>query len=59
MVLLVQIIQHKYKINIWIYNPAADNYVANATPYSGDDKYIQVGQGFFVEMKQAGTFDFT
>jgi hypothetical protein len=48
-------VQNKY----WIYNPAADNYVANATPYSGDDKYIQVGQGFFVEMKQAGTFDFT
>jgi hypothetical protein len=36
----------------WIWNPLSNNWVANAWPYSGSEKYIQVGQGFFVETKQ-------
>ena len=48
------VVQNKY----WIWNPAANNYV-NRSGGSGGSQYIQVGQGFIVETKQAGTFDFT
>ncbi len=48
------VVQNKY----WIWNPVTNNYVARAAG-SGGSQYIQVGQGFFVETKQAGTFDFT
>jgi len=48
------VVQNKY----WIWNPAANTYVTRAGGIGGP-QYIQVGQGFFVEMKQAGTFNFT
>jgi len=48
------VVQNKY----WIWNPSGNVYIARAAG-SGGNQYIQVGQGFFVETKQTGTFDFT
>ena len=48
------VVQNKY----WIWDPANGNYVARASGVGGT-QYIQVGQGFFVETRQAGTFNFT
>jgi hypothetical protein len=48
------VVQNKY----WIWDPAANSYV-NRVAGSGGSQYVQVGQGFIVETKQAGTFDFT
>jgi hypothetical protein len=48
------VVQNKY----WIWNPVSNNYTTRAAG-SGGSRYIQVGQGFFVETKQSGTFNFT
>jgi hypothetical protein len=42
----------------WIWDPSANTYIYRAASVGGS-QYIQVGQGFFVETKQAGTFNFT
>ncbi|NOY49567.1 MAG: T9SS type A sorting domain-containing protein [Chlorobi bacterium] len=48
------VVQNKY----WIWDPSAGSYITRSNGSSGT-QYIQVGQGFMVETKQAGTFDFT
>ena len=50
------VVEGKY----WIWDPSSDNYVTRVTSSGGPGpQNIQVGQGFFVQTKQAGTFDFT
>ena len=48
------LVENKY----WIWNPAGGNYVSRAGT-TGATPYIQVGQGFFVETKSTGVFNFT